>query len=102
VVPDRDAAHAGADGFDHAAPLMTEHGGAGRLCSPVDGVPVGVAHAARAESDEDLSRPGIGELELGGSEGTTGLLEDDTANLQAVTGSFSSLRWRARNSSIGM
>ena len=70
-----------AHGLDDARPFVPEHGRTARLGGSVDGVPVRVADAARAQADENLARMGCREFELGHGQRTAGLLEDDSSDL---------------------
>ena len=81
MVPDRDARHATADRLHDAGPFVSQDGRAHRLRCPVDGVPVGVADAARAQPDEYLARPGWRELELRDDKRSARRLEHDAADL---------------------
>ena len=99
VVADAHARHALADGLDDPRALVSEHARTGVLGRPVDRVPVGVADAARVETDEDLLRPGRREVELTRGERSACGLENDGPDLHTAAVSFCCSR---RSSSIGM
>src|SRR4029079_17451715 len=63
TVADRQAAHVAADLLDHARALVPEHhapGGEGA----VDDREVGVAHTARGDADDHVTRPGVERRDL--------------------------------------
>ena len=99
MVADPNAGDALTHGLDDACTLVSQDGRAPCLSGSVDGVPVGVADAARAQAHEDLLRSRRRELELRHDERTARLLQHDSPNPHAVAVSFACSR---RSSSIGM